>query len=90
MAENVAAACKKVRRFKWLFLPFRLRIQLLIYVFQISVLLNQAIVQQPFHHPQLIRLRPARSLLSLAQLQEDAPQRHALLAMVIFSEARGV
>jgi hypothetical protein len=52
MAENVAAACKKVRRFKWLFLPFRLRIQHLIYLFQISVLLNHAIVQQPFHHPQ--------------------------------------
>lgn len=52
MAENVAAACKNVRRFKWLFLPFCSRVQHLIYGFQISVLLNHAIVQQPFHHPQ--------------------------------------
>jgi hypothetical protein len=80
MAENVAAACKKVRRFTWLFLPFRLRIQLLIHVFQISVQLNQPIVQQLFHYPQIIRLGSVRPLLSLAQLQEDAPKRHDLLA----------
>src|SRR5271168_4630597 len=59
MAENVAAACKKMRRFTWLFLPFRLRTELLIYVFQISVQLNQPIVQQPFHYPQIIRLGSA-------------------------------